>query len=160
MNDADIAPSPNKFCNRFGMRNAAVTASAAGKLPKKCAKTWLRTSPVSRLARMPIATSEAARPPLRSLDLSDKGFRVPPGRLSHRVEERRPVPRQQRDHVERPLLRLVVRIERAAQRRQFRHGFELAGLHPGKQTTLEAVDLVAGRPQRSLEGRRSHLQGG
>src|SRR5581483_2317041 len=158
MNDADIAPSPNKFCNRFGMRNAAVTASAAGKLPKKCAKTWLRTSPVSRLARMPIATSEAARPPLRSLDLSDKGLRMLPGRLSHRVEERRPVPREQRDHIERPLLRLVVRIERAAQRRQLRHGCVLARLHPGEQTSLQSVDLVAGRPQRPLEGRRRHMQ--
>src|SRR5579872_2878771 len=102
MKDADMAPSPNRFCNRFGMRKAAVTASAAGKLPKKWAKTWLRTRPVRRLARMPIATSEAARPPLRSLDLSDKGLRVLAGRASHRVEERRAVPGEQRDHVERP----------------------------------------------------------
>ena len=28
MNDADNAPSPNRFCSRFGMRNAAVNASA------------------------------------------------------------------------------------------------------------------------------------
>ena len=34
MNDAESAPSPNRFCSRFGMRNAARTASAASALPK------------------------------------------------------------------------------------------------------------------------------
>jgi hypothetical protein len=29
MNDAERAPSPNRFCRKFGMRNAALNASAA-----------------------------------------------------------------------------------------------------------------------------------
>jgi hypothetical protein len=29
MNDADNAPSPNRFCRKLGMRNAALKASAA-----------------------------------------------------------------------------------------------------------------------------------
>ena len=29
MNDADSAPSPNRFCRKLGMRNAALKASAA-----------------------------------------------------------------------------------------------------------------------------------
>jgi hypothetical protein len=29
MNDAESAPSPNRFCRKFGMRKAALKASAA-----------------------------------------------------------------------------------------------------------------------------------
>jgi hypothetical protein len=29
MNEADSAPSPNRFCRKFGMRKAALNASAA-----------------------------------------------------------------------------------------------------------------------------------
>ena len=34
VNDADRTPSPNRFCSRFGMRNAARNASATPEFPK------------------------------------------------------------------------------------------------------------------------------
>ncbi len=34
MNDADSAPSPNRFCRKLGMRNAALNASASTPRPK------------------------------------------------------------------------------------------------------------------------------
>jgi hypothetical protein len=34
MNEAESTPSPNRFCNRFGMRKAAFSASATSELPK------------------------------------------------------------------------------------------------------------------------------
>ena len=34
MNDADSTPSPSRFCSRFGMRSAALKASAAAPTPR------------------------------------------------------------------------------------------------------------------------------
>jgi hypothetical protein len=34
MKDAESAPSPNRFCRKLGMRNAALNASAAAEVPK------------------------------------------------------------------------------------------------------------------------------
>src|SRR5690349_18267212 len=64
MNDAESTPSPNRFCNMFGMRSAALNTPAASELPRKCANAFSRTSPEMRLSRMPAATS-AAKLPLR-----------------------------------------------------------------------------------------------
>src|SRR5512140_887495 len=62
MKDADKAPSPKRFWRKFGMRNAALNASASVPRPKKCAKTRCRTRPVRRVSRMPTATKNADRP--------------------------------------------------------------------------------------------------
>src|SRR5438309_2498356 len=60
MNDAESAPSPNRFCRKFGMRNAALNASAASDWrPKYRAKNAWRISPVTRLRKMPAATKTA-----------------------------------------------------------------------------------------------------
>jgi hypothetical protein len=34
MNDAERTPSPNRFCRKFGILNAALKASAAADVPK------------------------------------------------------------------------------------------------------------------------------
>src|SRR6516225_5652393 len=61
MNDPDNAPSPNRFCSRFGTRNAALNASAGtDRSPKKWEKVYVRTRPASRLTRMPAATIASA----------------------------------------------------------------------------------------------------
>src|SRR5579872_2746972 len=61
MNDPDRAPSPKRFCRRFGIRNAALNASAAReRWPKYCEKIAVRASPASRLARIPAATIASA----------------------------------------------------------------------------------------------------
>src|SRR5437868_14528359 len=62
MNEADRAPSPNKFWRKLGMRKAALKASAASDCrPKYLAKKRCRTRPAIRLRRMPAATSSAER---------------------------------------------------------------------------------------------------
>src|SRR5688572_12920411 len=61
MKDADKAPSPKRFCRKLGIRNAAMNASAESERPKYCAKNRWRIKPVSRLQRMPSATSAEER---------------------------------------------------------------------------------------------------
>src|SRR3990172_10834136 len=75
MNEADRAPSPNRFCRKFGMRNAALNASAASDTcPKYLANRRSLTSPAMRLRRMPAATSAAARDVLRAgVDCTEDG---------------------------------------------------------------------------------------
>jgi hypothetical protein len=34
MRDAESTPSPNRFCRKLGIRNAALNASAASDVPK------------------------------------------------------------------------------------------------------------------------------
>jgi hypothetical protein len=34
MNEAESTPSPNRFCRKLGIRNAALNASAASEVPK------------------------------------------------------------------------------------------------------------------------------
>src|SRR5215218_3041463 len=61
MNDAESAPSPNRFCSRLGMRNAIWNASAASvRCPKYFAKRTDRAMPARRLRRMPAPTDCAA----------------------------------------------------------------------------------------------------
>src|SRR5262252_1337822 len=61
MNEPDSAPSPNRFWRRFGIRNAAVNASAAMDCwPKYFENRRCRTRPASRLMRMPAATIASA----------------------------------------------------------------------------------------------------
>src|SRR6516164_4650638 len=63
MNDADSAPSPNRFCRKFGILKAAANASAGSDVcPRYFATSVARTNPDSRLTRMPAATRTADRP--------------------------------------------------------------------------------------------------
>src|ERR1700675_3544070 len=61
MNDADRTPSPNRFWRKFGILKAARNASAAGKVPKKCANARSRISPATLLSMIPLATRTAGR---------------------------------------------------------------------------------------------------
>src|SRR5918997_3034513 len=61
MNDADSTPSPSRFCIRFGMRSAALKASAAGLVPRTEPITTSRIRPAQRDSRMPAATSSEPR---------------------------------------------------------------------------------------------------
>src|SRR6267154_919801 len=63
MKEALSTPSPSRFWRKLGILNAALYASAASEVPRKCPKTLWRTSPASRLSRIPAATTDA--PPLR-----------------------------------------------------------------------------------------------
>src|SRR5688572_8238077 len=56
MNDADNAPSPNRFWRKLGIRKAAMNASAESDRPKYWAKKRWRMKPVRRLQRIPNAT--------------------------------------------------------------------------------------------------------
>src|ERR1041384_869112 len=73
MKDADNAPSPNRFCRKLGMRNAALQASASASRPKKCAMTRWRTSPARRLKRIPSATKNAERRGLVNVLVDGRG---------------------------------------------------------------------------------------
>src|SRR5688572_30636010 len=61
MKDADNVPSPSRFCRRFGRRSPSVNTSAYTVPPRKCDNTTNRTRPATRLARMPVATANAAQ---------------------------------------------------------------------------------------------------
>jgi hypothetical protein len=60
MNDAESTPSPNRFWRKFGIRKAALNASAALERPRAWDSTRWRTRPATRLSRMPDATRVAA----------------------------------------------------------------------------------------------------
>ena len=62
MNDPDSAPSPNRFCSRLGMRNAALNASTAMLFcPNSRAISRTRNSPAKRLTRIPAPTAVSGR---------------------------------------------------------------------------------------------------
>src|SRR5690348_2015486 len=99
MNDAESAPSPNRFCRRFGILKAAMNASAAIPVvaPRYRAMSDCLTSPSSREARMPEATRAEAAPVLRGCTgaagsglLIDANVvtRVPPPASRTRVDSR------------------------------------------------------------------------
>src|SRR5664279_571878 len=133
MKEADRTPSPNRSCRKFGMRNAALNASALSLNPRERARKCCRTSPARRLMRMPVATSVAARPDrsrgagapaLAELGCSlircvahlpgeNRGRVLARARL-HLREQRRAVAREHWDEVEHALLRLAERKERGA----------------------------------------------
>jgi len=56
INEAERTPSPKRFCKKLGILKAALNASAASELPKKCAKTLSRISPAILLRKIPVAT--------------------------------------------------------------------------------------------------------
>src|SRR3954467_10335143 len=61
MNEAESTPSPNRFCKKLGILNAALKASAASEEPKSGARTRWRTRPRMRLSRIRAATIAAGR---------------------------------------------------------------------------------------------------
>src|SRR3954468_19432872 len=71
MNDADSAPSPNRFWRRFGIRAAALNASAAPVVPRKAAMTEFRMTPNILVAKIPSATKSAPASRLVGGDDSD-----------------------------------------------------------------------------------------
>src|SRR6476646_5448595 len=81
MKDPDSAPSPNRFWSRLGMRNAALNASTAMLFwPNSSAISRTRSSPASRLTRMPAPTEVSGRATRRTSDLRLKGTRQQEGR--------------------------------------------------------------------------------
>ena len=94
-NDADNAPSPNRFCIRFGILSAARRASAAIDVPSTCAITASRANPSTRLISVPAATRTA--PELRGatgagVDVSVAAMyqrqRILVAGLQHRIQQR------------------------------------------------------------------------
>ena len=70
MNDPESAPSPNRFCRRLGIRNAALNASTAMLFcPNSRAISRTRSSPANRLTRMPTPTVVSGRTTRRSTPL-------------------------------------------------------------------------------------------
>src|SRR5436190_4172958 len=135
MNDADRAPSPKRLCSRFGIRNAALNASAAIPVvaPRYFALNDSRTTPRMRDSRMPAATraapaardrgagcgaplagaviASAGGDALRALGL-EQSRRVLACRAPHVADELLATPREHRREVERALLSAAAREKR------------------------------------------------
>src|SRR5438093_1231675 len=168
MNDADSAPSPNRFCRRFGIRNAALKASAAivSLAPRNLAFSDSRTTPSNRESRMPAATRAAARPRddepgvggggdaalpamLSAMSLSrsygDRALRrkqqlcVRPCGALHVVEQILSAPREHREVIQRAFLPMSEREQRATHRLQIVTNSFLAALDRGEQPALRSA---------------------
>src|SRR3989304_4586628 len=82
MNEALRTPSPKRFCRKLGIRNAAARARAAPPSPRKCPSPRWRTRPVTRLNRIPAATSGAADCRASAIPPRDVRGQLPEGSLS------------------------------------------------------------------------------
>src|SRR3990172_1403487 len=106
MNEALRTPSPKRFCRKLGIRNAAAKASAASLSPRKCASTRWRTRPVTRLNRIPAATSGAA---------DCRASAIPPRDVRGQLlEDSLSITRQEPGHAEHPFLGLSLGTNRKA----------------------------------------------
>src|ERR1035437_2288271 len=167
MKDAESTASPKRFWRKLGMRMAALNASAASDVPRKCVNARVRTSPMMRLRKIPPATSTAppvvlfrrsaadigpSTRPFTNFSLaSDQPAGVNRGTGLELLDQEIAVACEQWQVVEPSLLSRARRHQRGANGGQIVHRRRLAAPRSGAYAALETLHTMTELGARDLD---------